>query len=144
MTKRFDPWYRNGLRFQCTECGRCCTGSPGYTWLNEDEIVAIANHLNLPIQAFADKYLRKVGSRWALLEHPVSFACVFLKDKKCAIYSVRPTQCRTYPWWLNNLTSKEAWEKAACECEGIQKGEPVPFEKIESSLNEQMEYEQTL
>ena len=27
-----EPWYRDGLRFQCTQCGNCCTGDPGVVW----------------------------------------------------------------------------------------------------------------
>ena len=29
-----DTWYHLGLRFQCTGCGDCCTGAPGYVWIN--------------------------------------------------------------------------------------------------------------
>ena len=34
------PWYKDGLRFQCTGCGDCCTGGPGYVWVNQAEIDA--------------------------------------------------------------------------------------------------------
>lgn len=103
--------------------------------------MAIAQYLKLSLDEFVQKYLRKVGDRWSLLEHPKTFDCIFLKDKKCQIYSIRPTQCRTYPWWIQNLSSKEAWDKAALECEGIQKGDPVPYEEIDEKLNEQLDYE---
>ena len=39
MTK---PWYADGLRFACTQCGNCCTGEPGFVWVNDAEIAAIA------------------------------------------------------------------------------------------------------
>jgi len=139
--KMLPEWTRKGLRFECTECGKCCTGSPGYTWLSEGEIEAIAEHLGLEIQEFADRFLRKVGSRWSLKENPKSFDCVFLKENKCAIYPVRPTQCRTYPWWLQNLTSEEAWSRAAKTCEGIGRGGVVPCETIEENVRRQMEAE---
>ena len=29
-----------GLRFECTQCGDCCTGAPGYVWVNKAEISA--------------------------------------------------------------------------------------------------------
>ena len=140
--KVVNPWYHRGLDFKCTECGKCCTGSPGHTWVSEDEIVALAAYLKLSSDEFGKKYLRKVGSRYSLLENPVNYDCVFLKDNKCRVYPARPTQCRTYPWWLQNLTSEEAWQKAASNCEGIQKGgETVPCEKIEEALARQMQYE---
>ena len=37
-----EPWYQDGLRFRCTRCGHCCTGTPGNVWINEEEIAAIA------------------------------------------------------------------------------------------------------
>ncbi len=140
--KVVNPWYKRGLNFKCTECGKCCSGSPGYTWACEDEIVAMAEFLNISLEEFGKKYLRKVGSRFALLERAGNYDCIFLKDNKCQIYPVRPTQCRTFPWWLQNLTSEQAWQKAAADCEGIDKGdELVPCDEIEENLTRQMEYE---
>lgn len=110
------------LCFECTACGKCCTGTPGYTWVSEKEIVEIASHLNLSLQDFADRYLRKIGEEWSLKEMPVTYDCIFLKNNKCSIYSHRPEQCRTYPFWPKFLRSKEDWEKAAQECEGIRLG----------------------
>lgn len=136
--KMLPEWTHEGLQFECTGCGKCCTGSPGYTWMSDSEIVAIAQHLGISVQEFADRYLRKVGSRWSLREDPQNFDCVFLKDNKCEIYSVRPTQCRTFPWWLQNLTSEEAWCRAAESCEGIGRGETVPYKVIEENALEQM------
>ena len=26
------PWYADGLSFECTMCGNCCTGPPGAVW----------------------------------------------------------------------------------------------------------------
>ncbi|MFM7740581.1 MAG: YkgJ family cysteine cluster protein, partial [Planctomycetota bacterium] len=28
-----EPWYKDGLRFQCSQCGDCCTGGAGYVWV---------------------------------------------------------------------------------------------------------------
>ena len=36
-----QPWYAGGLRFTCTGCGDCCTGAPGYVWVNQQEIDAL-------------------------------------------------------------------------------------------------------
>ncbi|MBA3722572.1 MAG: YkgJ family cysteine cluster protein [Parachlamydiaceae bacterium] len=130
-----EPWYAEGLRFKCTECGQCCTGSPGYVWVTETEIENIATHLNLSIDEFVRLYIRPVKDRYSLLEHPKSFDCVFLKDKKCQIYMARPKQCRTFPWWPQLLKSKKDWEEASEHCEGITFHAPiVPFETIENQL----------
>lgn len=119
------PWYEHGLKFKCTECGKCCTGAPGYIWLTEEEMIQIANHLNLSLDDFCKKYIRQVKGRFSLLERPVTYDCIFLEGKSCKIYAHRPTQCRTFPWWPQNLKSIEDWNEAAKFCEGIRKEAPV-------------------
>lgn len=114
-----ENWYSGGLRFKCTGCGQCCTGAPGYVWVNDAEIEAMAAHLKISVEQFRQKYIRQVGLRESLLEHSKTYDCVFLKDNKCQIYTVRPTQCRTFPWWQHNLQSEAQWNEAAKYCEGI-------------------------
>lgn len=114
-----DPWYKNGLKFKCTGCGQCCTGSPGYIWFTHEEGKNIADSLGISIEDFYLLYSRRINDRYSLREIQGSYDCIFLKNKKCTIYNVRPKQCRTYPWWLSNLKSKKAWNEAAKYCEGI-------------------------
>lgn len=136
-----QPWYAQGLRFQCTGCGQCCTGAPGYIWVNEQEMEQIASFLQLQLQDFARLYVRRVKGRFSLLEHPKTYDCVFLKDKKCQIYPVRPVQCRTYPWWPQNLKSQKDWQEAAKWCEGIHSNASlVPLETIEQQHSIQIGY----
>lgn len=130
------PWYKDGLRFKCTECGQCCTGSPGYVWVSEQEIIAMAQHLSLSVAEFSRLYLRRVDGRFSLREHPKTYDCLFLKDKKCQIYQVRPVQCRTFPWWPQNLKTEEEWREAAKGCEGIRFDAPVvPLQIIQEQLD---------
>ena len=129
------PWYSEGLHFECTACGQLCTGRPGYVWVDENEIGQIATFLNMPQDKFTRRYLRKVHQRYSLVEYSKSYDCVFLKDKKCSIYPVRPRQCKTFPWWIANLNSPAAWEESAKHCEGIQLKAPlVPFDEIQAQL----------
>jgi Fe-S-cluster containining protein len=114
-----DPWYKDGLRFKCTGCGQCCTGSPGYVWLSEEEAVAIAEHLQISLKEFLKKYTRLIKGRLSLKEHPQNFDCVFLKGARCEIYPLRPKQCRTFPWWPENIKDEKSWEETALRCEGI-------------------------
>lgn len=130
-----QKWYKEGLSFKCTECGKCCTGSPGYVWVSPQEIEEMALFLNLPLDQFIQRYIRKVGKRFSLIESKITYDCIFLKDKKCQVYGARPIQCRTFPWWPQNLSSPTAWEETAKHCEGIQaEATKVPFEKIEEQL----------
>jgi uncharacterized protein len=123
-------WHAEGLHFACTGCGKCCTG-PGYVWVNEEEVAEMAAFLGITAQEFKKLYTRQVGKRLTLTERRPNFDCVFLEGKQCRIYAARPTQCRTYPFWPQNLQSKEAWEETARVCEGIDCKAPlVPEEEI--------------
>lgn len=128
------PWYADGLRFECTGCGRCCTGSGGYAWVTVDEAFALAAGLGLDVNEFGRRYLRRVNGRYALVDCPGG-DCVFLVGKTCAVYENRPAQCRAFPWWPATLRSPGAWKRAAEGCEGISELAPlVVAEVIEASL----------
>jgi uncharacterized protein len=130
-------WYEKGLRFQCTQCGKCCTGSPGYVWVEEKEIEAMAEFLKISTEVFMKRYVRKVGAKYSLREDPRTFDCVFLKGKKCDVYGARPKQCRTYPWWKENLSTPAAWEEASKVCEGIDQRDArlYTLEEIQKTLD---------
>lgn len=130
-------WYKKGLRFTCTGCGACCSKEPGYVWLSPQEVQQIADHLRISTPEFVKRYTRKVFGRVSLLEDSKNFDCVFLKNNRCQIYSVRPRQCRTFPWWKDNLTSPAAWEETARRCEGIDHHEAplVSLETIQENLH---------
>ncbi len=134
-----SPWYKNGLAFSCTECGQCCTGAPGYVWVSDEEIETMAAHLNLEVNQFSMRYLRRINGKLALVEMSKTYDCVFLKERKCSIYQVRPKQCRTFPWWPQNLKSEQDWVEAANYCEGIRKdASVVPLSTIQTQLNIQI------
>ncbi|MBS0629777.1 MAG: YkgJ family cysteine cluster protein [Verrucomicrobia bacterium] len=130
-----EPWYKDGLPFKCTGCGMCCTGSPGFVWVSEEEIVEMAKALDIPVLDFAKRYCRLVEGEISLKEDPENFDCVFLKDKKCLVYKARPKQCRTFPFWRENLRTKEDWEETAQRCEGINDDAPIiPLSSILKNL----------
>lgn len=127
------PWYKSGLPFKCTGCGKCCEGSPGYIWVSKKEVEEIATFLKISIEKLTEKYLIQVGDKLSIrdLKH-ANYRCVFLKDSKCQIYPVRPIQCRTYPFWPNILKNSKEWNQEANVCEGIRTHhEIVPFDEIE-------------
>jgi len=137
MTK---PWYKKGLRFSCTECGKCCTGEPGYVWITYKEAEKMAEFLKMPLDEFIQMYTRQVDGDLSLKEYPRSYDCIFLRDGKCQVYGARPTQCRTFPFWPENVESKEAWEKAAHRCEGIKDDAPlIPLSEIQAQLTKMEE-----
>ena len=121
-------WYADGLRFSCTQCGDCCTGEPGYVWLTRAEIRRLARFLEVTVNDFGERYLRQVGRRYSLIERP-NGDCAFY-DKGCSVYPVRPLQCRSYPFWHENLESSEAWLEVADECPGVNQGRLYAVEEI--------------
>lgn len=127
------PWYSEGLKFQCSGCGDCCTGAPGYVWVNKAEIAALAGEVDMPVAEFEEKYVRKVGVRRSLKEF-ANGDCVFFDNqaRKCEVYSSRPRQCRTWPFWDSNLRSPEAWEATCEECPGSGTGKLYQLEEIET------------
>jgi uncharacterized protein len=126
-----EPWFQQGLRFQCTQCGDCCTGAPGYVWVNNEEIAALAALVGMPLAAFEEKYVRRVGIRKSLVEYE-NGDCVFFdgEARKCTVYDARPRQCRSWPFWDSNLRTPAAWEQTCEVCPGSGKGKLVPVEKI--------------
>ncbi len=128
-----QPWYHRGLRFKCTGCGACCTGAPGYVWVNKAEIEAIAAAIRLDVETFEKRYVRQVGIRKSLVEFP-NGDCVFFDTAKriCCVYDVRPRQCRTWPFWASNLRSPEAWTRTCSQCHGADHGPLVPFQAIQA------------
>jgi uncharacterized protein len=128
-----EPWYKEGLRFRCTGCGDCCTGGPGFVWVTNDEIAAIAEVLELDVKTFEASFVTKVGVRKSLAEFPGSYDCVFFDSdtRKCRVYPVRPRQCRTWPFWESNIKSPEAWEETCRVCPGSGKGKLYQLEEIQ-------------
>lgn len=142
MSDKLKVWYEEGVRFGCTGCGQCCTGSPGHIFVSLEEIEKIAAHLQMTLNDFSKKYVRKVGERYSLLEKPHSYDCMFLEGKMCRIYPARPIQCQTFPYWPGVMESAETWREAARGCEGIRHDAPiVSKEEIERQLNRQIESE---
>ena len=132
MACKDSHWYSEGLRFSCTQCGHCCR-IEGHVWVDREEIHTIARHFGSSPEAFGRRLLRRVGSRFSLIDKP-NGDCIFWEDG-CSIYESRPRQCRTFPFWDQNLESATAWKQAARECEGVGEGRLYQLAEIESLRN---------
>ncbi len=127
--------YADGLRFECTQCGNCCTGAPGYVWVSPPDTHAIADHLGLSIVEFLSRYTRLVSTVLSLVEKPGG-DCVFLdEDRRCTIQAVKPRQCLSYPFWPRLLASREAWNEEAVHCPGMNEGPLYRPEEIDRIAN---------
>ena len=131
------PWYAAGLAFECSACGRCCAGpNEGYVWLGDREIAAIAEFLSTSAEEVRRQYVRRVDGHFSLIERPDNHDCIFLSpaedraSRGCRIYTVRPFQCRNWPFWPANLSSPESWSRAAQRCPGVNRGRRFSAEEI--------------
>lgn len=126
-----SAWYQDGLRFTCTGCGDCCTGSEGYVWVTNDEIAKLAALVRLSVEDFEAEYVRRVGMRKSLIEYE-NGDCAFFdgKSRKCTVYSARPRQCRTWPFWDSNIRTPESWAETCRACPGSGQGRLYQLEEV--------------
>lgn len=98
--------------YQCQRCANCCKW-PGEVVLTQDEVVQIADFLDLPIEEFTDRFTKLRANRQGLtlIEKP-NHECVFLEGINCAINEVKPEQCRGFP----NTWNFPGWRQV---CEAI-------------------------
>jgi len=127
-----SPWLKEGLKFECQRCGRCCRGAPGVVWVNKREVEGIALLLGITQAVFARNYLRSINGRFSLLEYGNGDCIMY--DNGCKIYTVRPCQCRSFPFWKSNLESQSEWEKLNKTCPGIGKGKLHTLKEIQDNL----------
>lgn len=125
-----DPWYKDGLAFACTRCGKCCTGEPGFVWVNDEEVAALAAKLGEPLNEVLGLYTRTTRGKRTLREKANGDCVFFDRQKGCTVYTVRPRQCRTWPFWESNVESPEAWEATMQDCPGAGRGDLIPAEEI--------------
>lgn len=131
------------LRFQCTECGRCCSGGGDYhVFLNRTEAEAIRALLGVSRGWFGRRYLHRLETGELTVVLRADGRCSFLDAAgRCRIYAARPTQCRTYPFWPEVLRSRAAWRAETARCEGIDRGTAVPLARVRAALLAQRAYE---
>ena len=129
-----EQWYKDGLKFSCKRCTYCCTFTGGgYIWVSKKEIEKIASNLNLSLNNFGKKYLKKFHGQYSLLEKP-NGECIMYENGGCKIYEFRPTQCIAFPFWPENMRSQETWEALKKTCPGINEGKLFSCEEITKIL----------
>lgn len=131
-----NKWYQTGLHFECLECGQCCSGpEEGYIWITKPEIKLLAEFLDIKPEHLVQKYLKHIGRRTTIIEERRTKDCIFLEtiddQRRCSIYPVRPNQCRTWPFWPDNIATVDDWNLAGQKCPGINRGKGYTAEEIE-------------
>jgi len=127
------PWYADGLRFECTRSGRCCTnhGELSFVYVSTAEMRALARHLELDLDAFRRRYTRTHEGDRVLRD--AGDRCIFLDDDNlCRVHPARPVQCRTWPFWSENLKRSEWHGPVKALCRGIGRGRLYSRAEIEA------------
>ena len=120
MRPETKTFFEAGLSFECKRCGKCCTGAPGTIYVAPGEIGPIAGFLGLSVSDLIQGYLYPYKNSFSIKEDDRG-NCLFYREG-CTIYSVRPHQCRTFPFWFRNVRSESRWREAARQCPGIGHG----------------------
>ena len=132
-----------GLCFECTQCGQCCTtrGEYAFVYLNRSETVALARQVGLRLAEFKRRHTFVDEDGWRQL----GFAegrCTFLDGEgRCGVYEARPAQCRTFPFWPEFVDAGEWTEEVRDLCEGIGRGPRYTLPEAEQKMFEFLESE---
>jgi Fe-S-cluster containining protein len=132
-------WWENGVRFECQGSGKCCTsrGSYGWVYLTLTDRRRLAAHLGIPTREFTRRYCQRTDGHFHLRDSTSGPDCLFLRGRRCGVYSARPIQCRTWPFWPENMSPK-AWNRDVVGfCPGVGKGKPVESKDIRRQLRAQ-------
>lgn len=121
-------FFDEGLCFECQQCGACCTGAPGTIYVSGEEIDAIAQYLEITVAAALADFLYPYKNSFSIREDAAG-NCFFYKGG-CTIYTVRPLQCRSFPFWFENVRTRANWQAMSRQCPGIGRGRRYTREEI--------------
>ena len=79
----------------CLSCGNCCKKmTPTFS---TTDLKRISSHFEMTVEEFKNKWLKfdKKDKDWQNKKQPCQF--LNLKDNKCSIYAIRPSDCAGFP-----------------------------------------------
>jgi len=134
-----EEWWKDGLAFSCTQCGKCChgRGEVAHVYVNYAERQKMADFLDIELAVFNRLYTRLDEDGHRLLKF-VEGHCIFLEEAVCTVHESKPVQCRTWPFWEELLESKDAYQKQVLDfCPGSDVETPiVPAASIRAQMEE--------
>ena len=126
---KMRPWFKNGLKFSCVQCGRCCLGTRTNVFVNPSEMKALAEAKGMSMHSFVQNFTEEREISTAGGEKVVhtslknsNGACSLLSSdrKTCTVNDAKPTQCKNYPFgWPNVVVGEAEWGSEAQRCPGI-------------------------
>lgn len=118
-----DLVYPKNVRFHCTRCAFCCGDTLKrirHVLLVREEAEALSAAVNEPVRVFAVKVVGQ--GRFVYEMKKAEGRCVFLHEKRCLVYGVRPLVCRFYPFSLSTAKSGRHRFQVTLECPGVGSG----------------------
>ena len=114
-------WEKAPVHFECDpDCFKCCV-KPGVVYMNRKDVRDAAKYLKLSQNRFKSEFLNKEHDMWYINVEEDN-PCPFLTFDGCSIHEVKPVQCKTYPFWRENMETLRHWELAAGFCPGVGRG----------------------
>ena len=137
-------WWSAGIQFECTGSGKCCVsrGEYGFVYLTREDRHRLADHLGVAPAAFRRAYCAKTEGHWHLADAPGATACRFLDGTRCTVYEARPTQCRTWPFWPENMDARKWDSEVAAFCPGVGRGRLWTEAEIRAVVDRQQRADQ--
>jgi hypothetical protein len=117
--------YPKGIPFRCTKCAFCCGDTKTrvrHILLLKKEAERMSEIISKPIEEFATKIEGHEPYVYEMRKTAGEGKCVFLEEKTCTIYELRPLICRFYPFQLETARGKKYKFFCTKECLGIGKG----------------------
>lgn len=103
--------------FVCQRCGNCCRGE-GFVKVTAADARNIAAFLQISTEEFYELYTIKMDAMFWLKDKP-NKDCIFLEGSLCRVNSVKPQQCRDFPWKWRTID-------IGSYCHGVREQEKKP------------------
>lgn len=108
-------------------------GSYGFVYLSPEDRARMAKVLGLSEEQFVTQHCTRTEGLLHL--NAPDKDCQFLEGKRCGVYEGRPAQCRTWPFWPENMNSRTWNKEVAPFCAGVGKGPLQSADTIQETLD---------
>ncbi len=108
-------------------------GSYGFVYLTPEDRARMAKTLGLTESQFVRKHCTRTEGLLHLKSPEKD--CQFLEGARCGVYEGRPAQCRTWPFWPENMNARTWNKEVAPFCAGVGKGPLHSAEKIQEIVD---------
>jgi Fe-S-cluster containining protein len=132
-------FWTEGLRHECQRCLNCCS-RPGLVHFSKADVARSSQYIGISESEFIDRYLIRDFDAFVLVVDDGEI-CPFLEGNSCKIQEKKPLQCRSFPFWPENLVSSATWDEVLQDCAGKDKGELISAKTIQNWLEKQKKLE---